>query len=31
MDRKQVMKMFNKEARVGILATANNNKGKMLI
>lgn len=26
MDRKQVMKMFNKEARIGILATANNNK-----
>lgn len=24
MDRKQVMKMFNKEARIGILATANN-------
>jgi len=26
MDRKQVMKMFNKEARIGILATANNDK-----
>ena len=26
MDRKQVMKMFNKETRVGILATANNHK-----
>ena len=25
MDRKQVMKMFNKEARIGILATANSN------
>jgi len=24
MDKKQVMKMFNKEARIGILATANN-------
>lgn len=25
MDRKQVMKMFNKEARIGVLATANKN------
>ena len=26
MDRKQVMKMFNKKTRIGVLATANNNK-----
>jgi len=26
MDRKQVMKMFNKEARIGVLATANDEK-----
>ena len=26
MDRKQVMKMFNKQSRIGVLATANNNK-----
>ena len=25
MDRKQIMKMFNKETRIGILATANKN------
>ncbi len=26
MDRKQVMKMFNKKTRIGVLATANNDK-----